>query len=407
MRERVEVKILWVLDSPFYPVHGGSARVVYHQAALLVKRGVDAYAICRNKELNTNQTEEIEGIKTNIYGAKASGKILSFIKSVQNGKKSISKILSSNSPFDFALLNQPLSAFAVRKSLHRYKIPSIYFYHSPFSSEYSIRYPSGILMSKLQSNLLNYIEKKCFKSAQIILFASKYMEQQALKIHPVLEEYPRKVIPLGVDLARFECKKDVKLIREKLKLWPEIPTALTVRNLEPRMGLENLICAWAIVVKECPDALLLIGGEGSLENRLNKLIKEYDLEKNVNLLGYISEGKLPQYYQAADFFVLPTIELEGFGLVTVESLACGTPVLGTHVGAIPEVLNPLDPTLIFHSRKAVVMAERLIKFIKQKEHLNFSPEKCRRYVEENYSWEIHVDRLLQVISELKRNREKI
>src|SRR5207249_11624167 len=61
-----------------------------------------------------------------------------------------------------------------------------------------------------------------------------------------------------------------------------------------------------------------------------------------SFLGFIPDETLPSYYHAADVFVLPTRELEGFGLVTVEALACGTPVLGTPVGATPEVLSGLE-----------------------------------------------------------------
>ena len=66
------------------------------------------------------------------------------------------------------------------------------------------------------------------------------------------------------------------------------------------------------------------------------------LDKHVTFLGFVPDADLPRYYQAADVFVLPTRELEGFGLVTAEALACGTPVLGTPVGATPELLEPLD-----------------------------------------------------------------
>ena len=67
--------------------------------------------------------------------------------------------------------------------------------------------------------------------------------------------------------------------------------------------------------------------------------REYDLHGSIRFLGHIPEIDLPQKYQAADFFVLPTRNLEGFGLVILEAMASGTPVLGTPVGAIPEVIG--------------------------------------------------------------------
>src|SRR5207249_11052699 len=82
-----------------------------------------------------------------------------------------------------------------------------------------------------------------------------------------------------------------------------------------------------------------------------------------SFLGFIPDETLPSYYHAADVFVLPTRELEGFGLVTVEALACGTPVLGTPVGATPEVLSGLDASLVFRGISAEIMAEDLLRFL--------------------------------------------
>ena len=106
----------------------------------------------------------------------------------------------------------------------------------------------------------------------------------------------------------------------------------TVRNLVPRMGLENLISAFEIVQSGRTDLLLIIGGEGPLEPALKEQTRQCGVEEFVRFVGYIPDEDLPSYYQMADLFILPTIELEGFGLVTVEALASGLPVLGTPVG---------------------------------------------------------------------------
>ena len=142
------------------------------------------------------------------------------------------------------------------------------------------------------------------------------------------------------------------------------------------MGLDRLIEAMATLVCQVPDVLLLIGGSGSQRAALEALVRALGLDKHVTFLGFVPEGDLPRYYQAADVFVLPTRELEGFGLVTAEALACGTPVLGTPVGATPELLEPLDAGLVFRDATAEAMAEDLAVLLTRLAAIRPGPRAC-------------------------------
>src|SRR5207245_6499995 len=115
----------------------------------------------------------------------------------------------------------------------------------------------------------------------------------------------------------------------------------------------------------------------------------------VRFLGFVPEADLPLYYQAADCFVLPTRELEGFGLVTVEALACGTPVLGTPIGATPELLDPLDPGLVFDATTPEAIGERLVEFLNRLEHdpgaVARLRQAARAHAERHYGWDRTVE----------------
>jgi glycosyltransferase involved in cell wall biosynthesis len=107
----------------------------------------------------------------------------------------------------------------------------------------------------------------------------------------------------------------------------------------------------------------------------------------VHFLGHIPEEDLPQMYQASDFFVLPTRKLEGFGLVILEAMASGTPVLGTPIGGIPEVIGPFDRELLFNGtdwRQIQSKIEDVISDTTRRSR--WAPQACRDYVEENFSW---------------------
>jgi glycosyltransferase involved in cell wall biosynthesis len=134
-----------------------------------------------------------------------------------------------------------------------------------------------------------------------------------------------------------------------------------------------------------------VAGTGSRADELRQQAAALGVENTVDFVGFVDDTRLTAYYQAADAFVLPTRELEGFGLVTVEALACGTPVLGTPVGATPEILAPLDPALLFRDASVAAIADGLDHFL-----CGFAADpalaaalraSCRRYVESQYGWD--------------------
>ena len=102
--------------------------------------------------------------------------------------------------------------------------------------------------------------------------------------------------------------------------------------------------------------------------------------------------------------MLPTRELEGFGLVTVEALACGTPVLGTPVGATPEILGPLDASLLFPEATAEAMAESLRRFLvgsaRDAGAARCFREACRRHALAHYTWDRSLDGLETLLWDL-------
>jgi glycosyltransferase involved in cell wall biosynthesis len=167
---------------------------------------------------------------------------------------------------------------------------------------------------------------------------------------------------------------------------------LTVRRLVPRMGLDNLLEAVALLKPRLPQLRLLIGGVGGLRDRLEALSAAKGLRETVKFLGAISEADLSAYYQAADLFVLPTLALEGFGLATLEALACGTPVVGTPAGATPEILAPLEPRLVAADVSARAIAEAVRGAIEGQLTAEVMRQRCREYIERGYSWKLCVER---------------
>jgi len=185
-------------------------------------------------------------------------------------------------------------------------------------------------------------------------------------------------------------------------LWKDAPFA--VRNLVPRMGLESFVRAVAMVRDEMPDILALIGGEGPLRVELERLIQEHRVMDHVRLLGFVPEEDLPNYYRSADLVVMPTAELEGFGLVTVEALACGTPVVGTPVGATPEILRGINPVLLTAGTRDEDIAKSLRTIIRRfRARPGARAELAAKglaAVHARYTWDRHCAALADVLADV-------
>ena len=123
----------------------------------------------------------------------------------------------------------------------------------------------------------------------------------------------------------------------------------------------------------------------------------------MTLTGFIPSENLSKYYSAADFFILPSRKLEGFGLVTPESMACGTPVVGTPVGGTKEILSNFDNDFLCRDSSPEAIAECIQKIIRlyfnnQKDYENLR-ERCREYAKTNYSWQRHINQLNFLVGE--------
>jgi glycosyltransferase involved in cell wall biosynthesis len=239
--------------------------------------------------------------------------------------------------------------------------------------------------------LSKYIEFKVYARTDHAITLSHYMKRVLVETYG-FPEGKISVIPGGVDIDQFKQCLSPAEARQRLELPQDRPVLLAVRRLERRMGLHNLIDAMAEVVRSHPDALLLIAGKGRLRDELEHHIRSADLTANVRMLGAVSEQVLPMLYRAADFSIVPTTAYEGFGLILVESLASGTPVLATPQGAIPEVLRPLSASLLLESAAPQHLAEGMLEVLTGKRVLP-SIEACETYAAENYAWPVIVSKV--------------
>jgi glycosyltransferase involved in cell wall biosynthesis len=201
------------------------------------------------------------------------------------------------------------------------------------------------------------------------------------------------LIPGGIDLERF---------RPAVRATHAWPALFTARRLTPRTGIRELIAAMPSIVAEFPDATLAIAGSGESQASLNDQIDALGLAASTTLLGRIPEDQLVGRYQQADLVVLPTQELEGFGLTTAEALACGTPVLGTPAGATPEILRPVDSALLSGGSDPGQIAQAAIALLSDRARLERLRAVSRARVTPAFGWGAVAPRYIELYREIAK-----
>ena len=379
---------------------GGAERVLYEESTHLVNRGHTVRVLTRKLPYHESDVENIDGVEEHRY--RFQEKLFPFFfKSIISDCRRTFRSLDGNFPIDIINFHQPFSGIGVLASTSSRKVPLVYTCHSLSFEEYisrssSPKNPINWLLHHLQASARKLVEKTVLNRSDQIVALSEYT---CKKLERTYNLSPSKVsvIPGGVDLERFKPSMNKTEIRTGLNLPRDRNILLTVRNLVPRMGLANLISAFKTLLSERRDLFLVIGGEGPLAQALKRKVEEYGIASSVYFAGYIPDNQLHSYYQMADLFVLPTKELEGFGMVTIEALASGLPVLGTPVGGTKEILAHLGPEFLFADSNPVSLADLILKTIKRwdddPEGYNEISQECRHVAERYYSWEAHIDRL--------------
>jgi glycosyltransferase involved in cell wall biosynthesis len=271
-------------------------------------------------------------------------------------------------------------------------VPVTFNFHGPWASESQEEVVNKKFSIWLKEKL---IEQSTYNRCDRFIVLSKAFGQI---LHQKYQIPWQKIhiIPGGVDIDHFQNNLSRQEARIKLG-WPtNRPILFTSRRLVHRMGIDKLLQAIAMIKTGIPDIWLAIAGRGHIQALLQQQAKELGLENNVQFLGFLPENDLPVAYQAADLTVMPSQSFEGFGLAIVESLACGTPVLCTPVGGMPEILEKFSPDLITETITVQSIADKLAQIMLGQLPLP-SREECRNYTIKNYDWTNIAQQVRQVL----------
>ena len=286
--------------------------------------------------------------------------------------------------YDLIFSHYWLSALAGTHLQRRWRVPHVAMFHTLGAVKNSIRVANHAALGEKEPRLRIETESNLVRHCTRII-ASTGNEKRALVRHYHAPPQKIRVVPCGVNLERFRVMGRAQA-RHRLGLNSD-RIILFVGRIDPLKGADNLIKALPHLSHIPKLRLIIIGGgehsQGEIEH-LRKLALNLDLRNSVDFLGLIKHGDLPYFYNAADACVVPSY-YESFGLVALESLACGTPVVATDVGNHKNVVREGDTGYVTKDNDPRRLADKIALLLSRSESNTKSAQSIRGTVSD-LSW---------------------
>jgi len=212
-----------------------------------------------------------------------------------------------------------------------------------------------------------------------------------------------EILPEGVDLESFNPNRDYSEIINRYNLGDYHIIFSSGRMVE-RKGFKYLIEAIPYVLREYPKTKLIIGRDGPERNNLEKLSIDLGIEENIIFPGIISNEDFPKFMALANVFVLPSIvdrtgDTEGLGLVLLEAMACGTPVIGTNVGGIPYIIKNGVNGYLVEQKNPEQLAKGITRLFNDALGKTIG-DAGKKHIEENFTWNIISENCIKILNEV-------
>ena len=386
-----------MVTGDFYPdAYGGVHRVVYEVSKRLADRGHSVHVVTRQVAAGHPRRERLQGME--IWRFPVTDRTLPQFHATEifGSQRTLAQV-AARGHIDVVNVHEVLPA--VGACLPR-RAPVVWTLHAPWGEEWLDGFlhqrgeQTGGCAAAAARGFAAYVERLerlTLSRSELALVLSDFIKGKLISTHQYPEDRIR-VVGGGVDLERFSPTPNRHHLKRSLGVHPNEWLVLTVRRLAPRMGVETLIEAAHLLRQRRQDFRLIVVGDGVMRPQVEATVARLGCHDFVQLAGRVPDRDLPDYYRAADLFVVPTRYIEGFGLITPESLACGTPVLGTPVGGTTEILQRLDPDLLFADHHATTMAAKIDSFLSRRKLTSRLRTHCRAFAERELDWERVVDR---------------
>jgi D-inositol-3-phosphate glycosyltransferase len=290
----------------------------------------------------------------------------------------------NNLEYDLIFSHYWLSALAGMHLHQRWRVPHITMFHTLGAVKNAIRETTRPALGEEEPPLRVETERELAQDCHRII-ASTGKEKRALIRHYGASSHKISVVPCGVNLERFkvigktQARRHLGLDSDKIILF--------VGRIDPLKGVDNLIKALPHL-RHIPKLKLIIIGGGDHSQpeieQLQKLAHNLEVQNSVDFLGLVKHDELPYFFNAADACVVPSY-YESFGLVALESLACGTPVVATDVGNHKNLIRQGETGYVIEDNDPCRFADKIALLLLRSE-LNARSAQSIRATVNKLSW---------------------
>jgi glycosyltransferase involved in cell wall biosynthesis len=359
-----------IITNVYLPQIGGVEFVVYHLSRTLKAENCEVSIITSHSQPNLPPLEITDGIKVyrtylGIFGNSARSSVyfvLSFlpsiirlVKIIKIEKPDIINFHFSDSAALYVLLLKRIFSLPVVVSVHGNDIQK-------FPEE-------SLIYRRLTTALL--------KKADFVTACSKSLLKDAIRLEPSVKGKSNP-IGNGIDLSEFDLKDIYK---------SDKPYIFSFGRLEHKKGFDVLINSFKIISKEFPNYDLIIAGDGAKKNELQNLIDNLGLDKKVKLTGALSRKEILKLLNGCEIFICPS-RIEPFGIVNLEAMAAGKPVIASRVDGVPEVIEDGVNGILVEPENVNQLAETIANLLNDEALKSKLSITGRKIVESRYGWEV-------------------
>lgn len=306
--------------------------------------------------------------------------------------------LESGCEYPLVHTNYWLSSWVGMELKKSQPLLQVHTYHSLAAVKYkSVSTIPTIAKTRLQ------VEKTLLETADRVVATSPQEKEHMRSL--VSSKGNIDIISCGTDIEQFGSIAR-STARRELGIAPETKVVLYVGSFDPQSGIETLVRAVSLSAVPKADLKLIIGGgwragesEGKERDRIGSIVKELGLSDITSFPDGLSRDILPAYYAAADVCAVPS-HYEPLGLVALEAMACGTPVIASDVGGLKYTVVPQETGLLAPPKNEAVFADAIDRLLGDSLWRQQLGHRARQRVETYFSWDRIASQLSQLYTQL-------